>query len=48
MTAVTFTDLGDDRTVMVFHTTIQMADGMRGATEAGLASLLDRLAEQLA
>ena len=48
VTAVTFTDLGDGRTEMVLHATIQITDEMRGATEAALASSFDRLAEQLA
>ena len=48
LTVVTFTDLGDGRTEMVFHTTIQTIDEMRDAAEAGLASAFDRLAEHLA
>jgi uncharacterized protein YndB with AHSA1/START domain len=48
VTAATFTDLGDGRTEMVLHATIQTTDEMRGATEAALASSFDRLAEQLA
>jgi hypothetical protein len=47
VSAVTFTDLGDGRTEVVLHATIQITDEMRGATEAALASLFDRLAEQL-
>ena len=48
VSAVTYTDLGDGRTEMVLHATIQITDEMRGATEAALASSFDRLAEQLA
>jgi ABC-type polysaccharide/polyol phosphate transport system ATPase subunit/uncharacterized protein YndB with AHSA1/START domain len=48
VTAVIFTDLGDGRTEMVLHATIQTTDEMRGATEGALASSFDRLAEQLA
>ncbi|MEJ7656425.1 MAG: SRPBCC domain-containing protein [Thermoleophilaceae bacterium] len=48
VTAVTLTDLGDGRTEMVFHATIQTTDEVRRAAEAGLASSFDRLAEQLA
>jgi uncharacterized protein YndB with AHSA1/START domain len=44
---VTFTDLGDGRTEMVFHTTTEMTDEIRGRAEGGLASAFDRLAEQL-
>ena len=47
VTVITFTDLGDSRTEMVFHTTIQTTEEMRDAAEAGLASALDRLAEHL-
>ena len=47
VTVITFTDLGDGRTEMVFHTTIQTTEEMRAAAEAGLASALDRLAEHL-
>jgi uncharacterized protein YndB with AHSA1/START domain len=45
--AVTFTDLGDGRTEMVFHTTVWAIGGAGGAAEAGLASAFDRLAEHL-
>lgn len=44
---VTFTDLGDGRTEMVFHTTVQMSDELRRAAEGGLGSAFDRLAETL-
>jgi uncharacterized protein YndB with AHSA1/START domain len=44
---VTFTDLGDGRTEMVFHTTVHMtADTLRTAT-GGLASAFDRLNDHL-
>jgi uncharacterized protein YndB with AHSA1/START domain len=44
---VTFTDLGDGRTEMVFHTTVLMtADTLRTAT-GGLASAFDRLTDHL-
>ena len=45
---VTFTDLGDGRTEMVFHTTMQASDELRDAAAAGLASAFDRLSEHLA
>ena len=45
---VTFTDLGDGRTEMTFHTIVQMSDDLRARAEAGLASGFDRLAEHLA
>jgi ABC-type polysaccharide/polyol phosphate transport system ATPase subunit/uncharacterized protein YndB with AHSA1/START domain len=48
MNTMTFTDLGDGRTEMVLHTTIQTTDKMRRPAEAALASSLDRLAAQLA
>jgi uncharacterized protein YndB with AHSA1/START domain len=44
---VTLTDLGDGRTEMVFHTTMQVSDEVREAARAGLASAFERLAEQL-
>lgn len=47
VSAVTFTDLGDGRTELNLHTTVQTTDEMRDAAEAAVASLLDRLAEQL-
>jgi uncharacterized protein YndB with AHSA1/START domain len=40
---VTFTDLGDGRTEMSFHTTTAMSE----RAVAGVASAFDRLAEQL-
>jgi uncharacterized protein YndB with AHSA1/START domain len=44
---VTFADLGDGRTEMVFHTTVHMtADTLRTAT-GGLASAFDRLTDHL-
>lgn len=47
LATVTFTDLGDGRTEMLFHTTIQASDEIRRAAESGLASAFDRLADQL-
>jgi uncharacterized protein YndB with AHSA1/START domain len=44
---VTLTDLGDGRTEMVFHTTVDMTDATRRAAVGGLGSAFDRLAEQL-
>jgi len=44
---VTFTDLGDGRTEMVFHTTVEMTAETREAAEGGLRSAFDRLAEHL-
>jgi uncharacterized protein YndB with AHSA1/START domain len=44
---VTFTDLGDGRTEMVFRTTVEMTDDTRRAAEGGLASAFDRLSEHL-
>jgi uncharacterized protein YndB with AHSA1/START domain len=48
VSVLTLTDLGDGRTEMVVHTTIQTTDEMRGAAEAGMAGSFDRLAEHLA
>jgi len=47
VTVVTFTDLGDGRTELDCHTTIHTTDEMRAVAEGGMASSLDRLAEQL-
>jgi uncharacterized protein YndB with AHSA1/START domain len=44
---VTLTDLGDGRTEMIFRTTMQATDELRGRAEAGLSSAFDRLAELL-
>jgi uncharacterized protein YndB with AHSA1/START domain len=44
---VTFTDLGDGRTEMVFHTTVEMPDDTLRAAEGGLASAFHRLSEHL-
>jgi uncharacterized protein YndB with AHSA1/START domain len=44
---VTFTDLGDGRTEMVFRTTTEMTDEIRRRAAGGLASAFERLAEQL-
>ena len=45
---VTLTDLGDGRTEMTFHTTIETTEEIRAAAIGGLSSVFDRLAEQLA
>jgi uncharacterized protein YndB with AHSA1/START domain/catechol 2,3-dioxygenase-like lactoylglutathione lyase family enzyme len=47
VTAVHLSDLGDGRTELVLRTTIHTTDEMRRHAEAGVASSLDRLAEQL-
>jgi len=47
VTVVTLNDLGDGRTEMVFHATINTTDEMRRQAEGGLGSAFDRLAEQL-
>jgi uncharacterized protein YndB with AHSA1/START domain/catechol 2,3-dioxygenase-like lactoylglutathione lyase family enzyme len=44
---VTFTDLGDGRTEMAFHTTMVASDELRARAEAGMRSAFDRLAESL-
>jgi uncharacterized protein YndB with AHSA1/START domain len=44
---VTFTDLGDGRTEMIFRTTTEMTDEIRRRAAGGIASAFDRLAEQL-
>jgi uncharacterized protein YndB with AHSA1/START domain len=44
---VTFTDLGDGRTEMVFHTTVEMTDDILRSARGGLASAFDRLSEHL-
>jgi len=44
---VTFTDLGDGRTRMTFHTTMHASDRLRDTAQAGMASAFDRLADQL-
>jgi uncharacterized protein YndB with AHSA1/START domain len=48
VSVVTLTDLGDGRTEMALHATIQTTDEMRRNAEAGMAATLDRLAEHLA
>jgi uncharacterized protein YndB with AHSA1/START domain len=48
VSAVTFTDLGGDRTEVVLRATIHTTDEMRAMAEAGMAGSLDRLAEHLA
>jgi uncharacterized protein YndB with AHSA1/START domain len=47
VSVVTLTDLGDGRTEMVSHLTIQTTDEMRARAEAGMAGSLDRLADLL-
>jgi uncharacterized protein YndB with AHSA1/START domain len=47
VTVVTLNDLGDGRTEMIFHATINTTDEMRRQAEGGLGSAFDRLAEQL-
>jgi uncharacterized protein YndB with AHSA1/START domain len=48
LATVTFTDLGDGRTKMVFHATLATTRQIRDAAEDGLSSAFDRLAEHLA
>jgi uncharacterized protein YndB with AHSA1/START domain len=45
--SVTFIDLGDGRTEMIFNTTMHTTAAIRAAAEGGLASAFDRLAEHL-
>jgi uncharacterized protein YndB with AHSA1/START domain len=45
--SVTLTDLGDGRTEMVFHATMQVSDEIRERAVGGLQSAFDRLAEVL-
>jgi uncharacterized protein YndB with AHSA1/START domain len=47
VSVVTLTDLGDGRTEMVSHMTIQTTEEMRERAEAGVAGSIDRLAEHL-
>lgn len=44
---VMFTDLGDGRTEMTFHTTTRMSPATREAARGGLNSAFDRLADLL-
>jgi uncharacterized protein YndB with AHSA1/START domain len=44
---VTLTELGDGRTEMVFHTTLETTERTRDSAERGLQSAFDRLAEGL-
>jgi uncharacterized protein YndB with AHSA1/START domain len=44
---VTFTELGDGRTEMVFHTTAELSDENHRAASGGLASAFDRLSDHL-
>ena len=46
-TVVTFADLGDGRTEMVFRTTIRTTEEGLDAAAAGLAAAFDRLSEHL-
>jgi uncharacterized protein YndB with AHSA1/START domain len=48
VTVVTFADLGDVRTEMVFHTRIRTTKEDLDTAVAGMSSAFDRLAEQLA
>jgi uncharacterized protein YndB with AHSA1/START domain len=48
VSVVTLTDLGDGRTQIVLHATIQTTDERRAHAEAGMMASLDRLAEHLA
>jgi uncharacterized protein YndB with AHSA1/START domain len=48
VSVVTLTDLGDGRTEIVLHATIQTTEELRAHAEAGMAASLDRLAEHLA
>jgi uncharacterized protein YndB with AHSA1/START domain len=47
VSVASFTDLGDGRTEIRLHATIQTTDEMRALAEAGMAASLDRLAEAL-
>jgi uncharacterized protein YndB with AHSA1/START domain len=44
---VTFTELADGRTEMVFHTTVDMPDDVLRTATGGLASAFDRLTDHL-
>jgi uncharacterized protein YndB with AHSA1/START domain len=46
-TVVTFRDLGDGRTEMTFHTTMQASEALRDRAAGGVASAFERLAEHL-
>jgi uncharacterized protein YndB with AHSA1/START domain len=46
-TVVTFTDLGDGRTEMQFHTTTTAQDALFGRMRRGVESAFDRLEEAL-
>ncbi len=48
VTTVTFSDLGDGRTEMVFRTVVEMSDELRDRARGGLTSAFDRLGELLA
>ena len=44
---VTFTDLGDGRSEMVFHTTVDMPDDVLRTATGGLSTAFDRLTHHL-
>jgi uncharacterized protein YndB with AHSA1/START domain len=44
---VTLTDLGDGRTEMIFHTTVEMTAQLLRTATGGLASAFDRLTDHL-
>jgi uncharacterized protein YndB with AHSA1/START domain len=44
---VTLTDLGDGRTEMIFHTTVEMTAELLRTATGGLASAFDRLTDHL-
>jgi uncharacterized protein YndB with AHSA1/START domain len=48
LSVVTFSELGEGRTEMTFHTTLHATEELRDRARAGLASAFDRLAEELA
>lgn len=46
-TVVTFADLGDGRTEMTFHTTVEASEELLGRMQAGLESAFGRLEDHL-
>jgi uncharacterized protein YndB with AHSA1/START domain len=46
-TVVTFRDLGNARTEMTFHTTMEASEALRDRAAGGVASAFERLAEHL-
>ena len=48
VTTVSFTDLGEGRTEMVFRSIVEMSDELRASARGGVASAFDRLEELLA